>query len=266
MIDANFGFDIFRREVSVMTAAHRHQELELNVLFRGAMTYLFGGKTLELSKGQVALFWATTPHRLVACEAGTDCGWITLPLASFLRYSLPEHLLGTVLQGNPIIEPYSELEGLLFKRWLKDYQNEHEESQTILELELEAWLRRMALGKTHVIASKRPAIDSKAAQLAQYISEHYQEPLHLKSVAAAVSLNPSYAATLFKNSFGMTLHSYLSQYRIAHAQRLLVTTDMPILELAFEAGFGSSSQFYAAFVKACAKTPRAYRQALRHRG
>jgi AraC-like DNA-binding protein len=264
MRSESFGFDLYRHEVHIMDMAHRHQELELNLLFQGAMTYLFGGSTLELRQGQVALFWATTPHRLISCDAGTECGWITLPLANFLRYGLPEHLSATVLQGTPVIAAFSELEGKIFERWLEDFEPHHEAQKLILELELEAWLRRIALGKPKPFSSKHASMDSKAAQLAQFISENYQEPLNLAAIAAAVSLHPSYAATLFKKSLGMTINDYLTQHRIAHAQRLLVTTDMPILELAFDAGFGSSSQFYTAFVKACGATPKAYRKALKH--
>jgi len=264
MIDDSFGFDLYRGDVVPMNTAHRHQELELNLLFQGSMTYLFGAETLTLSKGQLSLFWATTPHRLISCEADTALGWLTIPLASFLRYGLADPLVTGVLQGKPITATFSDLDAHIFNRWLTEQPYRGDENQTILELELEALLRRIALATSEVTSSTRHTLDSNVAQLAQYIAKHYQEPLSLGRIAASVSLHPNYAATLFKNSFGMTIHDYLSQYRIAHAQRLLVTTDMPILELAFEAGFGSSSQFYAAFTKACAKTPRTYRQALRH--
>ena len=245
-----------------MQAPHRHQELELNLIFSGSMTYLFGGHTLELKKGELALFWATTPHRLISCEEATDCAWITLPLANFLRYGLPEQFSATVLQGTPVISSFSRLEGELFERWLKEFVN-HQDTQTILELELEAWLRRIALKKPIASTHLASGIVSKTAQLARYISEHYQEALKLETIAASAALHPGYAATLFKKSFGMSITDYLLQHRIAHVQRLLVTTDTPILEIAFDAGFGSSSQFYAAFSKLCQMTPRAYRQALK---
>jgi transcriptional regulator GlxA family with amidase domain len=53
---------------------------------------------------------------------------------------------------------------------------------------------------------------------------------------------------------------YLTQYRVAHAQRLLVTTDLPVLEIALACGFNSLSRFYAAFKKICGRSPRTYRQ------
>ena len=85
---------------------------------------------------------------------------------------------------------------------------------------------------------------SRAAELAAFISGHYLEPLTLTDVAQAVGLNSNYASTLFKRTFGMTVLEYLTQHRLAHAQRLLATTNKVVLEVALEAGFGSSSRFY----------------------
>ena len=55
---------------------------------------------------------------------------------------------------------------------------------------------------------------------------------------------------------------YLAQYRVAHAQRLLATTDRTVLDIAMEAGFTSASRFYVTFQKITGKSPRAYRFSL----
>jgi len=55
----------------------------------------------------------------------------------------------------------------------------------------------------------------------------------------------------------------LIQYRVAHAQRLLLVSDKPINEIALEAGFGSVSQFYTVFKQACGQPPKQYRAAFR---
>ena len=89
MVDDSFGLDHLPgwRGTS-WSAAHRHQELELNLMFQGSMTYLFGAETLELSKGQLALFWATTPHRLMSCEEDYRL-WLDNPAArQFLALQL----------------------------------------------------------------------------------------------------------------------------------------------------------------------------------
>ena len=48
--------------------------------------------------------------------------------------------------------------------------------------------------------------------------------------------------------------------RISHAQRLLVTTDDTILDIALAAGFQSLSRFNEAFKSICGCPPRDYRK------
>ena len=69
--------------------------------------------------------------------------------------------------------------------------------------------------------------------------------------------------TLFRRTFGLSIGAYLTQYRVADAQRLLATTDARIVDVALAAGFGSLSRFYAAFGQACGRSPRAYRAHVR---
>lgn len=258
-----FGLRVWCGDVVMMKEPHRHNELELNLVLQGSMTYLFGGRSLTVRAGQLMLFWGTLPHHLIACEEPTVCGWLTLPLTTFLRYDLPERITQCVLQGAPILESVTAIDKALYERWLDDYESEEEERLEILELELGVWLRRLSLTLSEQTKAAKKRHDSKAAELAEFISEHYLEPLQIKDVAAHTGLNESYASTLFKTTFSMTILEYLTQHRLAHAQRLLVTTDKSVLEIAFEAGFGSSSQFYSAFVKACGQTPLAFRKKVR---
>jgi AraC-like DNA-binding protein len=68
---------------------------------------------------------------------------------------------------------------------------------------------------------------------------------------------------IFRDRLNISMIEYLTRHRVAHAQRLLLTTDKDILEIALEAGFGSSSRFYAAFKHFCGQSPGQYRRALR---
>jgi transcriptional regulator GlxA family with amidase domain len=69
--------------------------------------------------------------------------------------------------------------------------------------------------------------------------------------------------TLFRESVGTTVGSYLTRCRVAEAQRLLVTTAMTAAEVAHAAGFGSQSSFYTHFTRACGLSPSSYRKRLR---
>ena len=66
---------------------------------------------------------------------------------------------------------------------------------------------------------------------------------------------------LFRQAFGTTITAFITQHRLTHAQRLLVTTSDSILDVALSAGFQSLSRFNEAFKKACGCSPREYRKA-----
>lgn len=95
--------------------------------------------------------------------------------------------------------------------------------------------------------------------MARFIVENYCEALSVEQVAGAVGLHPNYAMFCFKQSFGLSVLDYLLQYRVTQALRLLTTTDLPILEVGWETGFCSSSNFYSTFKRFTGRTPRSFR-------
>ena len=105
---------------------------------------------------------------------------------------------------------------------------------------------------------------NKVETIAAYVAQHYTEPLTVRQIADAVGLNPDYTSHLFHKTFGITIIAHLMQHRLSHAQRLLVTSDLKIIDVALEAGFNSTSHFNAAFKNANGCTPSAYRK--RHLG
>ena len=257
-----FGFWVWHGEPGVMLAAHQHGELELNLLLSGQVTYLFGGQMLTLDAGQLALFWGSFPHRLTAAAPDSRMAVLTLPLTHFLRFGLPASLSESVLRGEVRSVAADPGDEVLLQRWQADADAADRERLAIAELELEARLRRLALAqpspRSQAVPSERRL--SRAAELARYAAAHATEPLSLADIAASAGLHVNYASTLFRAVFGLSLGEYVLQHRLAHAQRLLLTTRRPVLEIALESGFGSVSRFYAAFGKACKVTPLAYRR------
>jgi AraC-like DNA-binding protein len=95
--------------------------------------------------------------------------------------------------------------------------------------------------------------------MACFIAQHYTERLTVQEISDFVRLHPNYAMNLFHRTFGTTLIDYLTQHRVSHAQRLLVTTDAKIADIAFHSGFCSISRFNDFFRRRCGCSPREYR-------
>lgn len=255
-----------------MLSAHRHNELELNFVESGTMTYLFGGTHVVLEAGQLAFFWATLPHQVVQVQEETRFHWLTVPFSSFLQWRLPPAFMQRVLCCECLVGR-GELALLQqqFQQWRTDLRAQTEEQNLIVLLEVEACVRRLALTMTiasgtmnaETLQSMEPHLLSKVDQMTCFIAEHYVEPLHTQDIADAAHLHPNYAMSLFRKHIGMSMLDYITRYRLAHAQRLLITTDANISTIALAAGFGSVSRFYSVFKASCGMLPGEYRSGLR---
>lgn len=265
-----FGLAGFHGAPQPMARYHRHHEIELNLVERGALTYLFGAAEAAVPAGRMTVFWGVLPHRVARIEPGTLFHWLTIPLGQFLQWRLPAGLSRQVLSGMPVCDQdpgRAALDLAQLNQWQHDLRAAAPERHAIVLLEIEARLRRLALSMP-APSAVRPANagvsgERKVEQLARLIAERYAEPLRVGELAHAVGLHPHYAMQLFRKAFGMSLLEYIAQHRIAHAQRLLITTDVPIAAIALDCGFGSASQFYAVFRRICGVAPGTYRSALR---
>lgn len=95
-----------------------------------------------------------------------------------------------------------------------------------------------------------------------FLVNHYKQNLILKDIADQVGLSPFYLERLFKQETSETPRTYLEKIRIDKAVHLLKTTALTNLEICYEVGFQSPSNFYKVFrsLKNC--SPSEYRKEL----
>ncbi|GAA1682896.1 helix-turn-helix domain-containing protein [Fodinicola feengrottensis] len=253
-------------EPAVMHAAHQHDDLELNLVADGGtMLYLFGGVPVEVGPGCLAAFWAAVPHQLVANSA-TRAHWIYVPFETFLGWGLPDQLVTRLLSGVPLVSApaaATPTDPSHFTQWAADLASAEVERRQIALLEVQARVRRLALGTVGQPVRQYSGADPTLRQvvaMVRHIAEHFREPLTIADIAAAVRLHSNYAMPQFRKVMHMTIGDYLVRRRLAEARRLLVTTDLPIERVATRSGFGSISRFYTAFTTTCGMPPAAFRR------
>ena len=263
-----------------MAAAHRHLDLEINYVLAGTMTYLIGGRVVNLPPRRLCLLWGGVPHQMMRKRHVVEAIWVTIPLNVALRWGLPDRLIRPLLTSGFLAEAASRPGDLdLLHQWLADLPGRDEgcpsparsdsEGVQIALLEIEARLRRFAQGIPHADASEaglrgdgtaHPERGLAAVEaMAHFIARNFREAIGIEAIASEAHLHPNYAMTLFRRHTGMTLTQYLVLQRVAHAQRLLATSDVSIQEVAIESGFGSVSRFYEAFRQQTGMPPRRFR-------
>jgi len=267
---APYGFSCVRWRPSPMDRPDHHHEIEINYLYQGWITYLFGGRKVKVAGGRLIAFWAAIPHQILEYENTPDYFVATIPLAWFLQCKLPGWMLHRLLNGEVLAEPgedSSDFDSQTFARWVEDLKDPSEGMEPVVMLEMQARLLRMALAlqkKPEACLHIQPLRLGEGGlslveQMACFVAQHYQEKLKVEDIATCVGLHPNYAMTLFQKTFGTTLIDCLTQHRISHAQRLLATTDDKIVSVALESGFASLSRFNEVFQQRCGCTPREFR-------
>ncbi|MDF2723901.1 MAG: AraC family transcriptional regulator [Paenibacillus sp.] len=93
----------------------------------------------------------------------------------------------------------------------------------------------------------------------RYVHLHYREPLLLSDLAKQFSISPSYLSEQFKRYLGLNFVPFLHEVRIRHACSLIVSTDMTMLDIALEVGYGSFRTFLRIFRELKKMTPTEYR-------
>lgn len=263
-----FGFDALRlRPPEPMGRIHHHQEVELNFVFSGAVTYLRGGATRRLAAGRLALFWGAVPHSLVDVQPGSDMAWITLPLPTVRGWGLEAHFMQLLLQGEWIVAPDGSAGRFPVAAWVGEIAAARGNAAPGLRHELQGCLWWMA---AHA-APQQPAPGRETQDglrpveiMARVMADRYQEPLDVAAIAAAAGLHPNYAMHLFKQRCGLTIRDYLTQLRIMHAQRRLLESDAKIADVALESGFATLSAFYESFTRRVGLAPRNFRAKFAH--
>ena len=94
-----------------------------------------------------------------------------------------------------------------------------------------------------------------------YMKAHYDEKLTLERLGEATGYSPNYFRKIFKEVLGVSPQKYLESIRIAQAKYQLLSTTLPLAEIAYGCGFSSQAHFSLAFKSATGTTPNAFRAA-----
>jgi AraC family transcriptional regulator len=99
-------------------------------------------------------------------------------------------------------------------------------------------------------------------RLYDYVDAHLESPLTLEELGSVVQYSPFHLARRFRQATGQTLHQYVTSRRLAKAQALIAATDLPLHQIAAQAGFSDQSHLSNAYRKAYGCAPSAVRRNL----
>lgn len=119
--------------------------------------------------------------------------------------------------------------------------------------------------KSYVVRRESERSRAIAEELKRFVGQNYHDRnLSLASLSDTFGLSQGYLCRIFKDHTNDTIHRYLSDIRLAAAERLLNDTDISVKEIVSMVGLSDSASFIRKFRSTHGLSPGRYRQ--RERG
>ncbi len=231
-------------------APHRHDTYSLGITLRGVQTFTYRGARRASMPGQIIVLH---PDELHDGAAGTEDGLSYRMLylePALLQAALPRGFAHLPFVRDPVLtDPHFRKTLSLL---LADLDSEVEPLQrdAFLAAAADALCRHSGFP-----ASRRGAIDTAAInRVRDYIRENAASLVSSDDLEALSGLDRFSLARQFRALCGTSPHRYLTMRRPDLA-RSLISTGMPLAEVATAAGFADQSHLNRQFKKAFGMTP-----------
>ena len=267
-----FCLDI--HEINGIYKNHRHVFIELNYIIDGTGTEIINGKSHPLRPGTLNLILPYQTH-----EIHTNKNEVIklFNCTMMLEVFFGPNKIGTdiniiLFKNEEELSPFVNFEGENAQRVLgifKDMKHEFDNNQIWYDLMFKSKIAELLVlfdRQRRLISNtlNRDIIknDNNIWDIIYYIHKHYSEDISLGSLAKYFYINSSYLSTQFKKFIGISFKAFLNEIRILYACSLL-SSNIPVTQIAFDTGFKSYSSFCRAFMQNKKMSAVEYRKLIR---
>ena len=237
--------------------AHCHwTHVEMIRLLRGTLALSVNGSWLPLEDGRLRVFLPGTFHteHYLRPDAGYELMWLTI-VSGGINLHRTGYIPGRgYFQSREHLRITSPAAEDLWRCATESSPSRPRLHYLLME-SLDHALRHRDLG---IDATNYRA--DVLEEIKSYLEEHYWRPLSLADLGAMTNLSPPYLNRLFRDSYGMSLHDYLSKLRMGRSAKLLrENLSLPIGKVAASVGIPDQRYFSRCFRSVFGVTPGEYR-------
>jgi AraC-like DNA-binding protein len=119
-------------------------------------------------------------------------------------------------------------------------------------------LDRMAAPASETVAGRLAGWQVR--RLKSFIDERLDQAIHIEDLARVARRSAAYFCRTFKRTFGETPHAYIVGRRLDRARTLMLTSEMPLSEIALSCGFTDQAHLCRLFRQTDGQSPAAWRR------
>ncbi|MEO3946623.1 AraC family transcriptional regulator [Gorillibacterium sp. CAU 1737] len=247
---------------------HDHEAYELYYLVAGERYFFIKDRTYHMHKGDLVLIPTHVLHKTSSARKDGHERILIHFRKEALDGLLPEYeerILDMFAQFPHIRLSVKEqavirriVDSMLYE--LEAEKPGAERYARLLLAELILLLIRITEGRHAEVAEFPNSLHHKVSEVAQFIGEHYGEPITLNGLSERFHISPFYLSRIFHQVTGLPVVSYINHVRVEEARLLLATTEMSVTEIALKTGYQSVTHFGRVFKAAVGLSPQKYRQ------
>lgn len=121
-------------------------------------------------------------------------------------------------------------------------------NKTEVELDTKLDLEENNMSRFNVLAS----------MIEEYVRTNYMKDISMQEAARAINYSETYFCKMFKQQYGQNFTSYLTEYRIDEAKKLLKKPNLSVKEVGTRVGYPDSSYFARVFRRIVGISPSEY--------
>lgn len=248
-----------RKQPLQMRTAHFHDKHELYFLEFGQIKYVVGSEIYLLSAGDMVFVPRETFHKTTG-EKGVPNERVLLVFDDDFVGSEYKVYIDELTANNFIRLPEEHIYKI--RELLRKIEGENRHLFTDYSEMQKLYLRELLImisrHRKKKVSTKYSPLISIIQDAARFVSENYASSISLTSVAKKYAMSTSYFSKQFKSVTGVGFNEYVNIIRVTASEKLLISGNMPITQIAMECGFNDSNYYAAVFKKIKGITPKKY--------
>ncbi len=257
---------------------HRNRGMEITYIEKGLLDWVVEGTPEKVHPGSVFFTLPWQVHGSLHPREPDNITWHILfhldedystPRTSFRfpkRFGFTPAETKTLSRTLAGSSRHSFRASALMQPLIPELIRELQSTHTLREANAISLLRRILIELKRIITGETTDTDTHTASekrvraLLNELSIHPDRAWTLPQMAGQCGIRRTQLNELFRKLTGGTPMEYLARLRMERAKTLLRKTEMKIIDVALECGFGSSQYFANTFKRAVGMTPSEYRE------
>lgn len=246
---------------------HLHSDYEIFYLIEGERKYLINGKQYLVKENSLVFIDKNIVHKTEMTEIPKYQRVVINFQDSFLSYEDHSLLSELFKKGPHIISiPLSKRE--IVSELIRKMQNEYITDGKDAMIYTRSLLTQLLVESTRLLKNdKNMSIvkngnetnKQEVAKIIKYINTYYANDISLSLLSQHFHLNEQYISRLFKEVTGSNIINYLNAVRVNESQKLLLESDMKVIEISKNVGYANNVHFWRVFKKITGFSPSEFR-------